>query len=202
MLTDRRIPAAVLGTFEPIPGTWAPLYTGDYASLPPAERAVAAVRRRPVPRSTTIAQWIERRLRNPGVGGVLAACFGDEGDNQRPPRTLTRRVRELGPLEVRDWRGLARIAQILAARSFRAGGSLETAAFEAEVDPRTLRRWLQLVTNRSWVEASGMVGWEWVLETALRRWGYVEVRELRRVGGVCPSGGKTRGRREPAPVND
>lgn len=201
MLTDRRIPAAVLGAFEPIPGIWAALYASDYAHLTPTRRALAAVHRRPVPRGTTIAQWIELRLRLPGVGSVLAACFGDEGDERRPRRTLTRRVRELGPLAVRDWRGLARIAQILAARSLRAGTALETAAFEAGVDPRTLRRWLQLATDRSWREASEMAGWEWVLETALRRWGYVNAGSSGRWAVAIRSGGKGRGRPEPAPAS-
>jgi hypothetical protein len=173
ILTDRRVPAASLGAFEPVPGVFAPLYACDYTGLPTAERALLAVARRPPPLPTTIALWVERRLARPGTASTLGACFGDSGDALRPPRTLTRRVRALGPLEVRDWRGLARLAQILtsdgAARS-----SLETSAFSAGVDPRTLRRWLRLATELSWSEAVTRAGWEWVVEMTLRRFGYVE----------------------------
>jgi hypothetical protein len=178
------VPAAALAAFEPIPGTWTSLYLGDLAHLPFGARVQAAVRRRPVPQATTIAQWVEARLRRPGSASVLAACCGEGGDALRPPRTLTRRVQALGPLEVRDWRGLARLAQLLAARSSRYPTALETTAFDAEVDPRTLRRWLRLATDQSWSEAASWIGWEWVLESALRRYGYLEFRELRRVSGA------------------
>jgi hypothetical protein len=184
LLGDRTVPASSLATFEPVPGTWASLYSSDFAHLPLGARAVAAVRRRPVPQATTIAQWVEARLRRTGSASVLAACCGEGGDALRPPRTLTRRVQALGPLEVRDWRGLARLAQLLAARPPRFPAALETTAFEAEVDPRTLRRWLRLATDRSWAEAGELIGWEWVVESALRRYGYLEFGELRRVSGT------------------
>ena len=184
VLGDRTVlPAATLSTFEPVPGTWATLYPNDFSQQTLGERALAAVRRRPVPHATTVALWVEHRLGAPGTASVLAACFGEGGDALRPPRTLTRRVGALGRLEVRDWRGLARLAQVLACRSARATQSLEAGAFEAEVDPRTLRRWLRVATDLTWAQAGAWVGWEWVLESALRRSGYVEHRELRRVSG-------------------
>ena len=188
VLADRRIPAETLTTFEAVPGTWATLYSSDFPHLPLVARAEAAVRRRPVPQATTIAQWVEARLRRSDTASVLAACFGESGDALRPPRTLTRRVQALGPLEVRDWRGLARLAQLLAASSPCFTSSLETTAYEAEVDPRTLRRWLRLATDRSWPDAAARIGWEWVLESALRRFGYLEFRELRRVSGAYVAG--------------
>jgi len=173
-LTDRRVPAGSLSAFEPVPGVFAPLYPGDYSWLPQAERARIAVARRPPPESTTIAQWVEQRLARPGAASTLAACFGEGGDALRPPRTLTRRVQALGPLEVRDWRGLARLAQILTSTAGPDRASLETAAFAADVDPRTLRRWLRLATELPWGQVEAWPGWEWVVEMTLRRYGYVE----------------------------
>ncbi|MBK6780832.1 MAG: hypothetical protein IPG75_14860 [Gemmatimonadetes bacterium] len=38
VLPDRRITSAVLAAFEPVPGTWAPIYPADYAHLPPVAR--------------------------------------------------------------------------------------------------------------------------------------------------------------------
>ncbi len=173
-VSDRRVSGACLSAFESVPGVFAPLYPGDYPGLPPATRALRAIARRPPPQPTTIALWVERRLGRPGTASTLAACFGECGDDARPPRTLTRRVRALGALEVRDWRGLARLAQILTAPTSPGHASLELAAFTAEVDPRSLRRWLRLATELAWVEAVARAGWEWVIEMALRRFGYVE----------------------------
>lgn len=173
-LTDRRIPAACLSAFEPVPGAFAPLYPGDFPGLSLTERAIKAVTRRSPPTATVIALWVENRLARTGTASTLGACFGDGGDALRPPRTLTRRVRSLGPLEVRDWRGLAGLVQILTAPPFPGHNSLELAALTAGVDPRTLRRWLRLATELSWVEAIARAGWEWVVEMTLRRFGYVE----------------------------
>jgi len=176
-LQDRRVSAASLTAFEPVPGSFAPLYRSDYLELPEPARILLAVRRRPPPLATTVAQWTERRLGRPGVATTLGACFGDNGDALRPPRTLTRRVRSLGALEVRDWRGLCRLTQIMTAADGFGLRSLEGAALAAEIDPRTLRRWLRLATDLPWSEATARAGWEWTVEMTLRRFGYV-VREV------------------------
>ncbi len=182
-LADRTVPAGCLAAFEAVPGTFAPLYPGDYPMLSLPERAIRAVARRPSPRATTIAQWIENRLGLPGTATTLSACFGDGGDALRPPRTLTRRVRALGPLEVRDWRGLARLIRIVTTALMPDHASLEAAAFSAGVDPRSLRRWLRLATELSWPEVMARGGWEWIVEMALRRFGYVELGWSRLVAG-------------------
>ncbi len=183
-LADRRVPASCLAAFEPVPGVLAPLYPGDYPGWTLIERALKAIARRPPPQPTTIALWVERRLARPGTASTLGACFGDGGDALRPPRTLTRRVRALGPLEVRDWRGLAGLVQILTAPMLPGHTSLELAALTAGVDPRTLRRWLRLATEMSWVEAVTRAGWEWLVEMTLRRFGYVEPVPVWQVSGA------------------
>jgi hypothetical protein len=182
-LADRRVPASCLSAFEPVPGAFALLYPGDYPAVSLIERSLKAVARRPPPRPTTMALWVERRLAQPGTASTLGACFGEAGDTLRPPRTLTRRVRALGPLEVRDWRGLAGLVQILTAPLLPGHTSLELAALTAGIDPRTLRRWLRLATELSWAEAVGRVGWEWVVEMTLRRFGYVERSAAWKVSG-------------------
>ncbi len=172
LLPDRSISAQVLATFEPVPATWAPLYPTDYAHLGLPGRVIAAVRRRPVPQPTVVGLWLERRLRRPAIAGTLATCMGEGADTQPPPRTLTRRVGALGPLEVRDWRGLGGLVRVLAGGA--PGLSLEAQAYLAELDPRTLRRWLRLATALPWSEVSRRVGWEWLLESAMRRVEHVE----------------------------
>jgi hypothetical protein len=184
-LSDRRVASQALSAFEQVPGTFAPLYASDYTALPLAVRAVEAVRRRPAPPATAIALWVEQRLGRPGTASTLGACFGDDGDDLRPPRTLTRRVCALGPLEVRDWRGLARLAQIHTTAGPLERASLEVAAYDAQIDPRTLRRWLRLATDMSWPEVTDRPGWEWLFEMALRRYGYIGgTVELRRAGNI------------------
>lgn len=182
-LADRRVPASCLSAFEPVPGVIAPLYPGEQMGRSLIERALGAIARRPPPLPTTIALWVERRLARPGTASTLGACFGDGGDALRPPRTLTRRVRALGPLEVRDWRGLAGLVHILTTSMLPGNTSLELAALTAGVDPRTLRRWLRLATEMSWVEVVARAGWEWLVEMTLRRFGYVERGSARKVSG-------------------
>lgn len=173
LIPDRRIAGETLTTFEPVPGIFATLYAADRPALPLGQRALAAVRRRPVPQPAIIAAWLERRLGRGGVASTLTACFHCEAGVQ-PPRTLTRRLQQLGPFEVRDWRGLARLTRLLAGSVHWRPGSLESTALEAGVDPRTLRRWLRLATALPWAEVTRRPGWEWILESALRLGGYVD----------------------------
>ncbi len=172
LVSDRRIAAQSLAAFEAVPGIFAVLYAADRPALPLGQRSLAAVRRRPVPTRTAIALWIGQRLGRPDVAGTVTACFHCAADSQ-PPRTLTRRLQELGCFEVRDWRGLARLAQLLAARGYWPPASLESTALEAEIDPRTLRRWLRLATDLPWPDACRRPGWEWILESALRSGRYL-----------------------------
>jgi hypothetical protein len=167
-LPDRRIPVRTLSEFEPVPATWAFLYPGDYAHLSPEQRVMAAVRHRPVPTNASIARWVELRLGVPEAGVIMRDCLHASGC-RRPTRTLTRRMRALGPFEVREWRGLAELARIVAGLAH--GVTLETQAYLGGLDPRTLRRWLRLATDLRWMEVSRRVGWEWLLESALRQGG-------------------------------
>jgi len=181
LVPDHRVSGRTLAAFEPVPGIFATLYSADRPALPLGQRCLAAVRRRPVPQRTALASWIEGRLRRTGVGSTLTACFHCAAGIQ-PPRTLTRRLQALGRFEVRDWRGLARLAQLLGATGHWPPASLETTALLAGIDPRTLRRWLRLATDLSWAEATHRPGWEWILESALRAGGY-----LRREATALPA---------------
>lgn len=171
LMGDHGFPPSVLAAFEPLPGSFAPLYPSDFRTLDLPLRVEAAVHRRPAPESGIVARWIEQRLGRPGAGAILACCVAPRPRVGRSGRTLTRRVRELGPLAVRDWRGLTRLVRITAAAGSRPVQSLETTAWDTGVDPRTLQRWLQLATDLPWIEVVRRPGWEWLLESALRRGG-------------------------------
>jgi hypothetical protein len=177
---DRPLAPPALRTFEEVPGTLVSLGPADYPGSPLARRVGLAVRRRAVPSPDTLALWLALRLGQPAADGVFAACFGLP-DRAPPPRTLTRRVAALGPLSVRDWRGLGHLAAILADRGHQPPWSLETSALAAGVDPRSLRRWLRLATELTWREVTACWGWEWVLEAALRKHGLVVAND----GGIA-----------------
>ena len=186
-LAEPHFPARAIVPFEPVPGSFALLYPGDFDWLPPTERIRRAVARRPVPALPVIARWLELRLGRPGLAMTLGACFSDGKVPRRPARTLTRRIQAIGPLEVRDWRGLARLAQLAVTPGPWRSASLETTALDAGIDPRTLRRWLRLCTDLSWSTFVARVGWEWVLESALRQLGAVEGAPRRRISGAYSS---------------
>ncbi|MEO8635129.1 MAG: hypothetical protein ABI587_07620 [Gemmatimonadales bacterium] len=183
-LGDTRFPASTIEPFETVPGSFALLYPGDFGWLPPSERIRRAVARRPVPPLSIIALWLELRMGRPGLASTLGACFGAGAMQSRPPRTLTRRLQAIGPLEVRDWRGVARMAQLAVTPGPWRTASLEITALDAGIDPRTLRRWLRLCTDLSWAAFIGRVGWEWVLESALRQLGAVEQAPRQRISGA------------------
>ncbi|MDX2121599.1 MAG: hypothetical protein SF070_11165 [Gemmatimonadota bacterium] len=180
-LPDHRVPARTLAEFEPVPGTWAFLYPGDFEHLSPEQRVIAAVRHRLVPSDASIARWVELRLGLSPAGGLLLDCL-HSGGRPHPPRTLSRRLRALGPFEARDWRGLAELARIVAGVGH--GLTLEAQAYLAGLDPRTLRRWLRLATDLRWTEVSRRAGWEWLLESALRRSGCLGRQPSHRVPGL------------------
>ena len=183
-IAESHFPACAISPFEPVPGSFALLYPADFDWLPPGERIRRAVARRPVPQQATIARWIEMRLGRPGLAQTLGICFGSGLTPSGPPRTLTRRLQAIGPLEVRDWRGLARLAQLAVTPGPWRSASLETTALEAGIDPRTLRRWLRLCTDKPWSEFLSNVGWEWILEAALQRVQPVERTPRRWISGA------------------
>jgi hypothetical protein len=192
LVSDPRITRDMLAIFEPWPGCVATLPSWESRQLPPGPRLLHAVRNRPLPTLGTIALYIEGRL-HASVGQVVQACVGDiaameersgaalrrqerglvRSGELRARRTLSRRVRALGAFEVREWRGLARLGRCLAAAGRRPLTSLEAAAWETGVDPRTLRRWIAHFTGLDWGEFRTRGGWEWVVEMALRRAGYL-----------------------------
>ncbi|HXG43624.1 MAG TPA: hypothetical protein VNJ71_02585 [Gemmatimonadales bacterium] len=171
-VADPRLTPAVLATFEPRPGCFARFTSADNPTSGRIFHVLAAVQRRPLPTPERIAAYTEARL-DRGVGPILLACMTGSGSGRRPSRTLSRRVQALGPYEVRDWRALARLTWAAALAGLRSGGSVETAAWEAGSDPRSLRRWVRLFTGLDWEEVRARVGWEWIVELALRRGGYV-----------------------------
>lgn len=144
------------------------------------------VQQRPSPNARDIGRYIAMRIRSLDAERwfTLACCSTASSDLQPTPDvasasadTIRRRLREYGPLGPRDWVALAETIAMLhnaTASSIRSIGQL---AADHHLDPRTVRaRLIRLVGSR-YEAALARVGWEWVLEAVLRKWGYVECRD-------------------------
>lgn len=106
----------------------------------------------------------------------MARLWGGGRAGALPYRTLCRQLHRLGPLRPRDWRALARLVGI-GLGTGRAGVDL---ARDSGIDPRTLRHRLRRLLGIGTHEYRERVGWEWILETALRRHGYLRAPERAR----------------------
>jgi hypothetical protein len=91
------------------------------------------------------------------------------GYGQAVPRHISRRLLELGPLGAPDWRWLFHLARLSGGRDI----PVEELARRHAVSARTFRVQVRRYTGASVKTFRELVGWEWVLEAALRRWGYL-----------------------------
>ncbi len=137
---------------------------------PPA--ILSAVQRREPPSPHEMAQYVVDRTGRTEMLETLAACFskargGDDGGLSRS--TLCRRLSDFGPHKARDWTGLGRVIWSLLQEQ-RTGRRV---ARGRGMDPRTLRSHVQHLAGMTYTEASARPGWEWLIESALRRAAYV-----------------------------
>ena len=174
---DQSVTATELAAFEPFPGCFA-ILAPDVE--PQSTEIVAAVQRRDVPTPRVLSHFVVQRTGARKLMEDLDECFGrrlesaPESDT-RPLRTLSRRVNGFGPLTVRDWSGVAALIAAVAPGPRPIDVSLDRFALERGLDPRTFRRWLRLCTDLDWEAAAQLSGWEWLLESALRKWEYVAI---------------------------
>jgi hypothetical protein len=146
-------------------------------------RILAALRLRQVPAAAEVCDYLRlRRLPRALIAAVEDALAAREGEGEdedededgkiaaAPHRsTINRRLAEFGPLRARSWRALLRLLQFEAPVSL----SGEQAAWDAGLDPRTLRARAEEFVGIGPLPALDTPGWEWKLEAALRRHGYV-----------------------------
>ena len=139
-----------------------------------AELVVAAVRKRPLPTALDMANFVFRRKdwgRSRSVIRELFRTALEQGTHPaRSKATHSRVLTQLGPYTARDWITIAR----LASRIFAAHGGTRSDPIDLPpVEDRTLNAhcWKYLRLSRS--AGFKILGWESVLETALRVGGYV-----------------------------
>ncbi len=145
--------------------------TPDGVPFDPGQIA-GAVKRREPPTPEELAEYVISRTAAPDMRSTLESCFSKAqgGDEDGPSRsTLCRRLSGFGPLKARDWTGMARVIWSLLGEQ-KTG---ERTRRGRGLDPRTLRNQVNQLAGMSYTEASARPGWEWLVESALRRWDYV-----------------------------
>lgn len=167
------------------------LAIGKIQSTPEASlRAItSAVRRRPFPTPHVLARWVSERIASPAYYSLLLAQF-EHALHGTPARgfslaTASRHFARLGRYTARDWRALASL-------------SVELCAVASTADPLLLRghhgghirKYLKVPVKT----AAALLGWEWVLDQALRTGGYVPLAEEHRVPYSVKSGHSSRSR--------
>jgi len=130
---------------------------------------VAAVRQRPVPSALGLASWVARRLRQQELHAPLCAQFrealqGIPASASTSLSTFSRIFSRYGLYTARDWRAVARLCVHVAAKARAAPPRLSL---------RTAWNYTHRYLAVPYRVVAERVGWEWVMEGALRVAGYV-----------------------------
>ena len=133
-----------------------------------ASRLVGAIRRRPVPSAVGLATWIATRLGDEALKAPLCSQFreaieGTPASASASISTFSRFFARYGRYTARDWRAIAHL-------------SLHTAAVASQspmLPLRTARDHARRYLGLSYHVMAERLGWEWVLEGALRTGAYL-----------------------------
>lgn len=134
---------------------------------------VRSVRKRPLPTPAAMAFWVTQRLNNPALERPLrdqfAIAVNPTARAESPSiATYSRLFRRYGPYTARDWRAIARLC-----RHAQAGAVEEEDRAGMRLPLRTAMRYASKYLQASHHTVHKRIGWEWILEAALRVGGYV-----------------------------
>jgi hypothetical protein len=146
---------------------------------PDINEVLNAVRDRPTPPLSTVFSYVADRLGNASLRDLLTESLALAAEPSGGPlpknvRRVSRHVRALGPLGIPDWNRLSKLALLSGLKNVQ----VEELARQQGVEPRTFRAQVRRYTGVSPRSFREWVGWEWVIEAALRRWGYLEAAPL------------------------
>jgi hypothetical protein len=137
-----------------------------------AAHVVACVRRRPAPGPAALARWVARRLRSRELEVPLRSQF-EEGlghpltTSALSVASYSRLFALYGPYTARDWRAVGRLA--LRAALGACAEQQPTAVLPLRTATEHAKKYLGMSCHM----LAERLGWEWVLEAALRTAGYV-----------------------------
>jgi hypothetical protein len=137
-----------------------------------ASTALAAVRRRSAPSADDLASWVTQRLGDPSLQRSLASQFGQALESLPASRlasraTFSRVFSRYGPYGSHDWRALGRLCMHCATLS------APWTSTGPPISVRAARAYSHKYLGLSYGALSKRIGWEWVLEGALRHAGYI-----------------------------
>ena len=147
--------------------------------FPLVEEVIKAVRNRGGPDGEEAFTYVANRLEQGSLRSLFAEAeaFARPGHPHPAPRYVSRRLRVLGALGVPDWRSLFQLARLSGAGRV----PVEELALRHGVGARTFRAQVQRYTGVSISSFREWIGWEWVIEAALRRWGYLDKKVVTRI---------------------
>ena len=140
-------------------------------------RVVAAVRRRRPPTPAMLARWVARRLSTRELESPLRHQFerslggGAAADGDRSVASYSRLFSRYGGYTARDWRALARLCALVIARTSEDGE--RHGDHGTHLPFRTASHYTGRYLGVAYRVTAERLGWEWVLEAALRTGRYV-----------------------------
>lgn len=162
------VSAAALQSIWALPVQPAVLIGLDASGRVTPAAATAAATNRPRPTVSQLVGYVVRRTNSIMLGQTLdqiwqpRTSFG--GGNAE--RTLRYRLRRLGSHGSHDW---LRIHRLVQTKTKGAGLGVEEQANLAGTEARTLRTWVARYLGMTLRTFRATIGWEWILELALRR---------------------------------
>lgn len=137
----------------------------DHGEVTAVAPILAAVRARPRPTAADVVGYVTTRLGAPQLADALASSIDADAADRLSRSAVSRRLRPTAPLTGRDWAAIATLATFLARGDAPASPGVST---------RTLAAWSRRFLGLPLDAAQELPGWEWVLETAMRRAGVVQ----------------------------
>jgi hypothetical protein len=177
VVTPGSVSPATLQAIWGLPGQPGFLVATHGFSDPAPQEIAAVIAARPRPTTSALVSYVVRRTHSVLLGQTLQQIWEPRGDPGpgNAERTLRYRLRRLGRFGRHDWIRVLRLIQTKTSGPVR---SVERLAAIAGTEPRTLRTWTTRCLGVPLNVFRERVGWEWVLEAALRTAGLVMVPAL------------------------
>ncbi|MBL8986426.1 MAG: hypothetical protein JNJ80_09150 [Gemmatimonadetes bacterium] len=132
---------------------------------------LTAIANRPAPLTPLLVAYVVRRTGSVILGQSLDQIWAarDRSNDTTAERTIRYRLRRLGKYGRYDW---IRIRRLIRAKVEGRNLTVEQRAQLVGTEARTLRGWIARYLGTTMKNFRAMAGWEWILETALRRGGF------------------------------
>lgn len=139
---------------------------------------VTSVKRRKCPTAQTLAEYVTLRVGDSRLGEALQVQFakaieGKAMDHCKSVSAYSRLFSSAGVLTAHDWRAVARMTVHLVRSQSVSDGSAP-ARVKSLLSTKTALRYARRYLRASWYDAMRLLGWEWVLEKALRVARYIQ----------------------------